>query len=184
MHNYTIETDRLILRPLTIEDAPAVFQWVSDERVARFMVYNTYTTVEDVVEWLTTLQEPDEEYHFGFVRKEDGLLIGSGSIGPESERTDFWSFGYNLRYDCWGKGYATEATKEMMKFANEKFGITKFSSSHAEPNKASGHVMEKCGLHFMGYGKFEKLDGSNKMTSMEYEIENYCSQNLNMIKLS
>ena len=170
MHNYTIETDRLILRPLKIDDAQAVYQWVSDERVAKYMVYNTYTSLEDAVEWLTVLQEPDEEYHFGFVRKEDGLVIGSGSIGPESERKDFWAFGYNLRYDCWGKGYATEATKAMMKFANEQFGVVKFSSSHAEPNKASGRVMEKCGLHFTGYGQFQKLDGTGKMRSMEYEM--------------
>lgn len=173
MHDYTIETDRLILRPLKIEDAQAVYQWVSDERVAKYMVYNTYTSLEDAVEWLTMLQEPDEEYHFGFVRKEDGLLIGSGSIGPESERKEFWAFGYNFRYDCWGNGYATEAAKAMIKFANDQFGVMKFSSSHAEPNKASGRVMEKCGLHFVKYGEFKKLDGTSKMRSMEYEMENY-----------
>ena len=119
MHDYTIETERLILRPLKIDDAEAVYQWVSDERVAKYMVYNTYTSLEAVVEWLTMLQKTDEEYHFGFVRKEDGLLIGSGSIGPDSARSDFWSFGYNLRYDCWGNGFATEATKAMMKFAKK-----------------------------------------------------------------
>ncbi|MBQ8193875.1 MAG: GNAT family N-acetyltransferase [Oscillospiraceae bacterium] len=171
MHNYIIETERLILRPLKIDDAKAVYQWVSDERVAKYMVYNTYTSLQAVVEWLTTLQEPDEEYHFGFVRIEDGLLIGSGSIGPDSARKDFWGFGYNLRYDCWGSGYATEATKAMMKFANEHFGVVKFSSSHVEQNKASGHVMEKCGLRFVKYGQFQKLDCSNKMRSMEYEGE-------------
>ena len=68
----------------------------------------------------------------------------------------------------WG-GAATEATKAMMKFANEHFAVIKFSSSHVEQNKASGHVMEKCGLHFTNYGQFQKLDGSNKMRSMEYE---------------
>ena len=78
---------------------------------------------------------------------------------------------YNLRYDCWGNGYATEATKAMMKFGNEHFNVVKFSSSHVEQNKASGHVMEKCGLHFTRYGKFQKLDGSNQMRSMEYEGE-------------
>ena len=46
MHNYTIETDRLILRPLKVEDARAVYQWVSDERVAKYMVYNTYSLLE------------------------------------------------------------------------------------------------------------------------------------------
>ena len=171
MHNYIIETERLILRPLKISDAEAVYQWVSDERVAKYMVYNTYTSLEKVVEWLTMLQNLDDEYHFGFVRREDGLLIGSGSIGPDSNRRDFWSFGYNLRYDCWGNGYATEAAKAMMKFANELFGVIKFSSSHAEPNQASGHVMEKCGLRFTKYGQFKKLDGSNKMRSKKYEGE-------------
>ena len=169
MHDYIIETERLILRPLKIDDAQAVYQWVSDERVAKYMVYNTYTSVEEVVKWLTILQQPDEEYHFGFVRKEDGLLIGSGSIGPDCNRSEYWGFGYNLRYDCWGNGYATEATKAMMKFANEHFAVIKFSSSHVEQNKASGRVMEKCGLHFTNYGQFQKLDGSNKMRSMEYE---------------
>ena len=61
----------------------------------------------------------------------------------------------------------------MIKFANEQFGVMKFSSSHAEVNKASGRVMEKCGLHFTGYGEFKKLDGTGKMCSVEYEMENY-----------
>lgn len=58
-----------------------------------------------------------------------------------------------------------------MKFANEHFEVVKFSSSHVEQNIASGHVMEKCGLRFTKYGQFQKLDGSNKMHSMEYEGE-------------
>ena len=45
MHNYILETKRLILRPLTVTDSDAVFQWVSDECVARYMVYNTYTCI-------------------------------------------------------------------------------------------------------------------------------------------
>ena len=81
MHSYILETDRLIMRPLTMEDAEAVFAWVSDEDVARYMVYHTYETVEQVRGWLEYLQQEQEEYHFGFVRKEDGLLMGAGSIG-------------------------------------------------------------------------------------------------------
>lgn len=169
MHEYIIETDRLILRPLCDEDRDAVFQWVSDEDVAKYMVYNTYTSKEQVSQWLTFLKRVEDEYHFGFVRKEDNELIGSGSIGPDSRREGFWGFGYNFRKDCWGHGFATEAAKAMMRFANEKFGVSKFCASHAEENKASGHVMEKCGLHFVSYGQFQKLDGSCRMRSMEYE---------------
>lgn len=89
MHHFVIETNRLILRPLTIEDADAVFAWVGDEDVSKYMVYNTYKTKEEVVRWLTFLQEPDEEYHFGFVRKEDNKLIGAGSIGSDSKKDGF-----------------------------------------------------------------------------------------------
>ena len=66
-------------------------------------------------------------------------------------------------------GYATEAAKAMIEFAKREFWITNFCSSHVEPNLASGHVMEKCGLYFAKYGEFEKLDGSCKARSKEYE---------------
>ena len=171
MHNVVIETERLLLRPLTVADAKEVFEWVSDERVSKYMVYNTYKSEEQVINWLKFVETVTDEYHFGFVRKSDGKLIGSGSIGQDSKRNGFWGFGYNFRYDCWGNGYATEATKAMMKYVCDNFGARKFASSHVEQNKASGRVMEKCGLHFVGYGEFQKLDGSCKARSMEYEGE-------------
>lgn len=171
MHNITIETERLVLRPMTAADAEEVFEWMSDERVSRYMDYNTYETVDQTIEWLRSVENEDTDYVFGFVRKADGKLIGSGSIGPDSKKTGFWGFGYNLRYDCWGCGYATEAARAMIQFAHDDFGVRKFAASHAEPNKASGRVMEKCGLHFVGYGELRKQDGTCVMRSMQYEGE-------------
>lgn len=171
MHNVILNTERLLLRPLTVADAEEVYEWVSDDRVSKYMVYNTYKSVEQVIEWLKYIETVTNEYNFGFVRKADGRLIGSGSISPDAKGNGFWGFGYNFRYDCWGNGYATEATKAMMKYVYDNFGVRKFASSHVEANKASGKVMEKCGLHFVGYGEFHKLDGSCKMRSMEYEGE-------------
>lgn len=170
MHNITIETERLILRPMTSADAEAVFEWVSDERVSRYMGYNTYENIDQVIEWLRSLED-ETDYTFGYVRKSDGRLIGSGDIGPCSNKTGFWAFGYNLRYDCWGCGYATEAARAMIQFARDNFGVRNFAASHAEQNKASGRVIEKCGLHFVGYGELRKRDGSRTMRSMRYEAE-------------
>ncbi|WP_160559057.1 GNAT family N-acetyltransferase [Parablautia muri] len=168
MHNIKLKTERLLLRSLTVADANEVFEWVSDERVSRYMVYTTYTSINQVREWLAFVEKDTSTYHFGFERLSDGKLIGSGDIGT-AEKNGYWGFGYNLCYDCWGKGYATEAAKAMIEFARKNLGATHFSSSHAEPNIASGHVMEKCGLHFVGYGEFKKLDGSCKMKSADYE---------------
>ena len=168
MHDIRIKTKRLLLRPLTIEDAEDVFAWVGDERVARYMVYSTYSNIEQVKTWLASVCVDACAYHFGFERISDGKLIGGGDIGQD-QKPGYWGFGYNLRYDCWGMGYATEAANAMIDYAYEFFGARKFISRHCEPNMASGNVMKKCGLHFVGYGEFEKLDGSCKMRSMEYE---------------
>ncbi len=93
IQTYVIETDRLILRLLTAEDCEAVYAWVSDEDVARFMVYPVYTSMDKVKDWLRSLRESDAEIHFGFERKTDHKLIGSGSIGPDAAREGFWGFG-------------------------------------------------------------------------------------------
>ena len=171
MHNIRIETERLLLRPLMVTDAEEVFKWVSDDRVSKYMVYHTYQFVEQVIEWLESVEAETKEYHFAFVRKTDSKLLGSGSIGPDAKGNGFWGFGYNFRYDCWGHGYATEAAKAMINYVHKNLGVRKFTSSHAEPNTASGNVMRKCGLHFSGYGEFQKLDGSCRMRSVEYEGE-------------
>lgn len=68
-------------------------------------------------------------------------------------------------------GYATETVKAMMNYVYINFDVRKFASSHCEPNLASGNVMKKCGLRFVWYGRFQKLDGSMQMHSMEYEGE-------------
>ena len=87
MHNIEIETERLLLRPMTVEDAEDVFEWVSDERVSRYMVYTTYTSIRQVREWLVFVDEDESTYNFGFERLSDGKLIGSGDIGYDGKKT-------------------------------------------------------------------------------------------------
>jgi ribosomal-protein-alanine N-acetyltransferase len=164
-----LETDRLILRPLTVDDSEAVYVWVSDERVTKYMPYQTYTSTDDVRKWLMTLQSENETNNFGFVFKENNLLIGSGDIGYSSEKSS-WDFGYNMRYDYWNRGLATEAAKCMMKFAYDNFGARDFSANHAVDNHSSGRVMEKCGLMFHHFGEYSKFDGSKTFKAKFYNV--------------
>ena len=48
-HDYEIKTERLLLRPMTVADADAVWKWVSDERVAKYMFYPTYTDMSKLL---------------------------------------------------------------------------------------------------------------------------------------
>jgi [ribosomal protein S5]-alanine N-acetyltransferase len=163
------KTNRLILRPLTVDDAEAVYVWVSDEKVTKYMPYQAYTSVDDVRKWLTTLQFEKGTNNFGFVFKDNNLLIGSGDIGYNKEKKA-WDFGYNIRYDYWNRGLATEAAKGMMKFAYDNFGARDFSANHAVDNPASGRVMEKCGLIFHHFGEYSKFDGSKTFKAKFYKV--------------
>ncbi len=98
MHNIRIETKRLLLRPLTAADAEDVFEWVSDERVAQYMVYTTYTEMVQVREWLAFACQDTSTYHFGFQRISDGKLIGSGNIGP-GRKGGCWGYGEFQKLD-------------------------------------------------------------------------------------
>ena len=171
MHNHVIETERLILRPLTTDDAEAEFVWLSDPEVNRYMPYSLYTEVADVVKWLEYASTTDAELHFGFVRKADGLLIGAGSIGPDDNEPGAWAFGYNLRRDAWNQGYATEAARAMIDLARREYGVRVFTANHAKANPASGRVMEKCGLRFDHEGEYSRFDGSEIFPANYWRME-------------
>lgn len=78
----------------------------------------SFNRTETGREWLAFVEKDSSTYNFGFEQLLDGKLIGSGDIGPDS-KCGYWGFGYNLRYDCWGNGYATEAVKAMMEYEAE-----------------------------------------------------------------
>lgn len=163
----TITTERLILRQLTLDDAEAAFEWTGDARVARYMIYSTHESVETTKEWLRTVKSTDTQFEFGFVRKSDGKLIGSGGIRLLED--GFWEFGYNLRYDCWGQGYATEAAKAMIGYVRGCRGNIRLRSECAVENTASAHVIEKCGLVFKGFGEYTSYDGLKTFKAKIYE---------------
>lgn len=170
MKQPVLETERLILRQLTINDAEDVFKWTNDERVTKYMIYPTHENIETTIVWLESLMDlPDNNFNWGFVLKDNNRLIGSGGIRyykPENA----WSFGYNISYDCWNKGYTTEVTKRMIEFAYKECGARDFISEHAIDNPASGRVMEKCGLSFSHYIEYSKFDGSQTFKGKFYKM--------------
>ncbi len=66
-----IETDRLVLRPLTLDDADACFSWNSDERVTRYMSYSTYTNISQTIDWIKATLVDEDEWTWAFVLKEE-----------------------------------------------------------------------------------------------------------------
>ena len=166
-----LETDRLILRPLTLDDAEACFSWNSDERVTKYMSYSTYTDLRQTVEWIQSTLTDETEWTWAFVLKAENKVIGTGGIGPNAHMEGYWGMGYNLHYDYWHKGYCTEAMRAIIDFVHNELGVNKICSDHAVENPRSGKVMEKCGLKFDHYGTYTKLDGSQTFPAKFYKLD-------------
>ena len=156
----TVETERVILRPLVPEDYEAAFKWCGDPKVNKYLIYPLYHKAEDVRTWLEgrDLDDPDN-YDLGIVLKETGELIGSGGFVYDPEK-DVWTVGYNIRADQWGKGLVPEAMQGLLDFIKKTRTVNAIEGIFAKENHKSQRVMEKLGMHYVCDTEYEKFDGS------------------------
>ena len=163
----TLETPRLILRPLDLSDYAATFKWTGDPRVNKFMIYPLYKNAEEAKPWIESLNQDEKKLDYGFVLKESGELIGSGGIYYH-EDIDVWGIGYNLAYDFWHKGYTTEAMEKIIEYTRSKFDVRVIAGTFAVDNVGSRRVMEKLGMTFHEDTEYTKMDGSETFKAQTY----------------
>ncbi len=163
-----IETERLLLRPLTPDDAEAVFRWGGDPAVNEYMIYPLYHRAEDVRRWLEG-RDPDnpDSYDEGITLRDTGELIGSGGLVFHPER-GAWEIGYNLRADCWGRGYTGEMLRALMDHIRASRPLEAIDGIFAAANRKSRRVMEKLGMTFVRDTEYTKLDGSRTYPAKYY----------------
>lgn len=163
-----LETERLILRNMTPDDAQAAFLWCGDAKVNEYMIYPLYHSADEVRAWLETLDADDpDKYDVGIVLRSTGELIGSGGLTYHPER-DSWEIGYNLRADQWGNGYTVEMLNALIELIGKSREIKAIDGVFCAENRKSQRVMEKMGMHFVCNTEYEKLDGSRKYKAKMY----------------
>lgn len=169
-----LETERLILRPLAVTDAEAVYNnWTSDPEVAKFMTWSTHPNVEVTRVWLADVEknaDSETSYDWVFVRKSDRKLLGSAGIYFKEDAGCF-TLGYNLMKECWRQGYTSEAVAAIVDFAVHTLKQTRLCAYHAKDNPNSGKVMEKIGFHYVQDGHYDSIDGTKHFESREYIYE-------------
>jgi RimJ/RimL family protein N-acetyltransferase len=145
-----IETVRMVLRKFGESDRDAIFGFLGDREVMRFSL-NGPSTREDVqTKYLPSCQKRyarDGLGQWAVIRKSDGLCIGECGIcvqEVEGKRED--EISYRLRRDCWGQGFATEATRACRDYGFNSIGLHRLISIIEAENTASIRVAEKMGM--------------------------------------
>jgi RimJ/RimL family protein N-acetyltransferase len=164
-----LTTERLVLRPFTLADAPSVQRLAGDMAVASTTGRIPHPYEDGLAEeWISTHQqafEEDKEAVFAITLKADGTLIGCVglTINRDHERA---VLGYWIGKPYWSNGYCTEAAAEVVRYGFTELGLNRIWATHFPRNPASGRVMAKIGMthegcwrqHFRRWGVLEDLE--------------------------
>jgi ribosomal-protein-alanine N-acetyltransferase len=150
--NVVIETDRLLLRTFTEDDAALLFELNVDPEVTRY----THDGMSDLSQAKKVLDEvilPQYAlYHHGrwaVLQKSNLQFTGWCGLKCVPERQEI-DLGYRFKKIFWGKGFATEAAFASLQYGFYHLGFQKIVGRALPENLASIRVLEKCGLHYVG----------------------------------
>ena len=138
-----LETERLILRPFTEEDADGLYAYASHPEVGPPAGWKPHDSAEESLRVIREIFQPANS--LAVVRKSDGRLIGSAgfvdrhrtSLGTPSEE-----IGYSLARECWGQGLIPEAVAAIIRHAFTQMDYQALWAAYYDGNRKSKRVMQ------------------------------------------
>ena len=149
-----LETERLVLRRLSIDDSEMMYNnWANDRQVTQYLRWNAHRswgeTAETLNEWEKHYDDP-AFYQWGITDKHTGVLFGTISLFPAPALGRKW----------WNKGYATEALCTVRDYWFDTVGADWLAAVHANENIASSAVLQKAGFVYDHDVTDRKFDGT------------------------
>ena len=144
-HLPTLETERLILRKITLGDAEAVFAYASDPEVSRYKLWDAHRSIEDSKAFLELVlgkYESGGEPDWGIVYKGDHRFVGTCAILGISADHSRAELGYVIHREYWGRGHVPEAVRAIIRFGSERMGLNRIEARCIAENTASARVHE------------------------------------------
>ncbi len=160
--NLDLMSERLLLRPLAESDLDLEIEMGTDAEVMKYV--GELDTEQSLVHQMPKLVRRCAYGCIGVwcvIERSTEEKLGTAILLPlpiEEDDTN-WDLvvgddypdceieiGFMLKRSVWGKGYATEATKRLLKFAFEETPLEELVATIDPQNTASRRVLEKCGL--------------------------------------
>ena len=158
-------TERLILRAMTVDGVSLEYvSWLNDPEVnryleSRFIEHN----FEDVAGFVRRLQADDSTIFLGIYLKDSDKHIGNIKLDSIDSYHSRGIVGLMLGdKQEWGKGFATEAIREITKYAFNELGLKKVSAGCYESNLGSKKAFERVGYEVEGFFKESCRNGLRK----------------------
>lgn len=147
-----METNRLVIRDFVKEDWNEVQAYASNPVVVEHMIWgpnsekDTFDFIDQVLEMKAEV--PRTGYELAVSLKESGKIIGGCSIHVEGNNAET---GYCFHPSYWGKGYASEAARAMLKLGFQQLNVHRIYATCRPANTASERVMKRIGMTKEGH---------------------------------
>lgn len=163
-----IETQRLTLRPIAIDDVDELVELDSDPKVMRYINGGRPTARADVID---TVQSAIGHRWVAF-DKSTCDFVGWFALRPSQGDNAERELGYRLRRRAWGKGYATEGSRALIAHAFHRLAARRVWAQTMTVNTASRRVLERCGMRYVRTFHLhwpEPIEGT-ELGDVEYEL--------------
>ena len=153
-----IETERLLLREITLNDKEEMFQLYSNPDVLKYTGEAPVASIEAMEEAIKTRMNNYKKCGYGrwaTILKSGNEFVGWAGLAylPEFDEIDI---GYRFFPQYWGLGIATEASETILEYGFNHLGLKKIVAIAMEENRASIRVMEKIGMKFYKIAPYEQ----------------------------
>ena len=170
MKTQRLETERLVLKPLTTDDSGFIFELYNSPKFIEFIGDRNIKTIQDAEQYITTKFLPQlEKLGYGnylVVKKSDNTKIGAVGIF-QRDGLDVHDIGFSFLPEFEGKGYGFEAASKLLETAFSVFNLNTISAITNKENIASQNQIKKLGLQ---YQKTVQLpDGDKELLYFEIE---------------
>lgn len=148
-----LETERMILRPIKMDDAEDMYAYGSDPEVTRYVTWHAHQSIEETQQFISFLLGKYEEgavSQWGIEHKESGRLIGTMGFINWNTKHFKAEVGYALSREFWNRGYTSEAMKAIIDFGWNQMKLVRIEARCMPDNINSARVMEKVGMQYEG----------------------------------
>lgn len=164
----SIETERLILREVTKNDAESLLAYLSDQQVTRHMGLDPFVSAEDAldeIDWYQSIFDDGTGMRWGITIKEEDRVIGSCGFLNMSQKHRRAEIGFELSREYWGNGIAGEALEAVIAYGFSQLELNRIEALIEPANSPSQRLVERNGFMREGLlrdyeytqGKFDDL---------------------------
>lgn len=148
-----LETERLILRRISLDDIDDMYEYAKDASLTKYLTWSPHPDKAYTFEYVSYLQsryKTGEFFDWAVTLREGGKMIGTCGFTRFDFPHNSGEIGYVINPDYHGRGIATEAVEEVIRFGFERLGLNRIECRFMVGNDASRRVMEKNSMTFEG----------------------------------